>query len=299
MFEAFFAGTIRRKMDRSMKIVDIKIHSIAIADPPLRSSYGLHAAYALRTIIELVSEDGIRGVSETHGGESIAQALQAMRSEVVGNDAYRLSGKLVAMIERPLPASSLERSQIFLLPGENPFDVSQRLYSGVEIACLDLIGKSVGKPVCDLLGGRVRDSVPFSAYVFYKHSGGGGEGSDARRDEYGEALNPEPLVAQARQMMARYGFRDIKFKAGVLDPEVEIESVRQLCVAFGPTVPVRMDPNCAWSVETSVRVGKALRQEFGDGGYLEDPTATLEGMSQVRRLLLDAGISTPLASNVA
>jgi len=164
-----------------------------------------------------------------------------------------------------------------------------------------LIGKSVQQPVCDLLGGRVRDAVPFSAYLFFKHSGGGGEGADTRRDEdeYGEVLTPQALLAQARQMTAKYGFRDIKLKAGVLDPATEIESVRQLRAAFGTSVPIRMDPNCAWSVETSVRVGQTLAEELSGSGYLEDPTATMEGMAQVRRKLKAAGVNTPLASNVA
>jgi glucarate dehydratase len=282
-----------------MQIVEMRAHSIAIADPPLRSSYGLHAPYALRTILELISEDGVTGISETHGGDAIAEGFEAMRSTIVGSSAYRLAGSLISMIEGEPQGTSLERSQTFYVPGENPLDASRRLYSAVEIASLDLIGRSLGQPVCDLLGGRVRDAVPFSAYVFYKHSGGGGEGADARADEYGEALTPQGLVAQARQMIANYGFRDIKFKAGVLDPEIEIETVRQLRGAFGPGVPVRMDPNCAWSVDTSVCVGKTLAQELNQGGYLEDPTATMEGMAKVRRELLDQGIDVPLASNVA
>ena len=282
-----------------MQIVEMHVHSIAIADPPLRSSYGLHAPYALRTIIELSSEDGVTGISETHGGDDVAQGFKAMRSHIVGSNAYRLAAKLIPMIEGEPKGTNLERSQTFHVPGENPFDASQRLYSAVEIACLDLIGKSLGQPVCDLLGGRVRDAIPFSAYLFYKHAGGGGEDSDARADEYGEALTPQGLVAQASQMIAKYGFRDIKFKAGVLDPEIEMESVCQLRAAFGPGVPVRMDPNCAWSVETSVCVGKTLAAELNHGGYLEDPTASMEGMAAVRSQLLGAGIETPLASNVA
>src|SRR5215472_12408092 len=162
-----------------MQIVKIEVHSIAIADPPLRSSYGLHAPYALRTIIELTSEDGVTGISETHGGDAIAQGLEAMRSQIVGCNASRLAAKLIPMIEGEPKGTSLERSQTFSVPGENPFDASQRLYSAVEIASLDLIGKSLGQPVCDLLGGRMRDAVPFSAYLFYKHAGGGGEDSDA------------------------------------------------------------------------------------------------------------------------
>ena len=53
-----------------------------------------------------------------------------------------------------------------------------RTFAAIEVACLDLIGKSIGVPVCDLIGGRVREKVPFSAYPFYKHAGGGGEGDD-------------------------------------------------------------------------------------------------------------------------
>ncbi len=280
-----------------MRIHELKIHSIAIADPPLRSSYGLHAPYALRTILELKSEDGIVGLSETHGGDTLAQQFEAMRPCVEGADAWRLAGSLLSMIE---PAgSSFDRSQTYHVPGENPLDANERMYSALEIACLDLIGKSVGQPVCDLLGGRARDEVPFSAYGFYKHGGGGGEGDDAREDEYGEALSPESMVKQIRQMIATYGFREVKLKAGVLDPEAEVETIRQLRRELGAEVPLRLDPNCAWSVQTSLQVGRALVRELDNGGYLEDPTAGLDGMAAVRRELRQGGVETPLASNVA
>jgi len=279
-----------------MRVIDLRVHSIAIADPPLRSSYGLHAPYALRTILELESEDGAVGISETHGGDAIAQGFQDLREQLVGADAYHLAGKLLPMIDA---SAAGDRSQTYRLPGENPLDAAARLYSAIEIACLDLIGKSVGKPVCDLLGGRARSEVRFSAYPFYKHAGGGGEGDDVRPDEYGEALTPKQLVGQVKQMFAKYGFREIKFKAGVLEPMEEIETVRQLRAEFGPKVPIRLDPNCAWSVATSVEIGKALREELGNGGYLEDPTANISGMAEVRKKLLAAGVRTPLASNVA
>ena len=280
-----------------MRIHDLKIHSIAMADPPLRSSYGLHAPYALRTVIELRSEDGVTGIAETHGGEAIARGFETLRPRIVGADAWRLCAALLPMIDAS--GTSLERSQTFVPPGENPLDANARFYSAIEIACLDLIGKSLGEPACDLLGGRARDEVPFSAYAFYKHAGGGGEDDDARPDEYGEALSPDALVAQVKQMIAKYGFRDVKLKAGVLDPEDEIETIRRLRAELGPEPPLRIDPNCAWSVETSVHVGESLVRELDHGGYLEDPAPGLDGMAEVRRRLQARGIETPLASNVA
>ncbi len=280
-----------------MKIKDLRVHSIAIADPPLRSSYGLHAPYALRNIVELESEDGIVGIAETYGGEGPADALRKIAPDVVGKDAYRLTGDLLDVAEGEGGGS--ERSHVMSTPGENPLDAGPRTYSAIETASLDLIGRSVGVPVCDLLGGRVRDEVPFSAYAFYKHGGGGGEGSDAREDKYGECLTPASIVQQVRSMVDEYGFRDVKLKGGVLDPEQEIETVQQLRQEFGPAVPQRIDPNSAWTVETSVRVGEALREELTGGGYLEDPTAGIDGMAQARAALLGKGIDTPLASNVA
>ncbi|HEX7959539.1 MAG TPA: hypothetical protein VF493_06450, partial [Terriglobales bacterium] len=161
-----------------MRITDLRVHSIAIADPPLRSSYGLHSPYALRTILELESDDRVIGISETHGGDAIAAGFESLRSRIIGADPYSLCGSLLPMIEADAQGTSLDRSQTYHVPGENPLDAAARLYSALEIACLDLIGKSVGKPVCDLLGGRARNEVPFSAYLFYKHAGGGGEGND-------------------------------------------------------------------------------------------------------------------------
>src|SRR6266702_1753431 len=264
-----------------MQIAELRIHPIAIADPPLRSSYGLHAPYALRAIVELESDDGVIGISETYGGDAQVRQLEALRPQLVGANPYRLTGALWPMVEDR--AGGEARSQTWLVPGENALDALTRAYAAIEVACLDLIGKTVGEPVCDLIGGRVRDEVPFSAYPFYKHAGGGGEGIDAREDEYGEALSPEAIVGQVQKMIAQYGFGSIKFKGGVLDPAVEIETIKQLYRTFGPKVPLRIDPNCAWTVETSVRVGRALAEELGRGGYLEDATGQQCRRDQLRR----------------
>jgi glucarate dehydratase len=94
-------------------------------------------------------------------------------------------------------------------------------------------------------------------------------------------------------------FKEIKLKGGVLDLQVEIDSIRALRREFGTNVPFRIDPNCAWSIDTSVHVGEALKEELSGGGYLEDSCAGLDGMSAERKRLADRGIRTPLASNVA
>lgn len=116
----------------------------------------------------------------------------------------------------------------------------------------------------DLLGGAVRDEVPFSAYLFYKWAAHPGH----QPDSWGEALCPEQIVAQARTMVDRYGFTALKLKGGVFPPDQEADAIRALRTAF-PHLPLRLDPNAAWTPETAVRIGAEL-----DGvlEYLEDPT---------------------------
>jgi glucarate dehydratase len=284
-----------------MKIKELRLHPQAIADGPLRSSYGLHAPYALRTIVELVTTDGITGISETYGGDKPLAALESLRPRVVGMSPFDLT-RLWQDLHRGVDATpdpSGARSQTMLVPGENPLDEASRSFAAIEVACLDAIGQAVNQPLCDLTGGRAREAAPFSAYLFYKHAGGGGMGDDARDDKYGECLSPETIVEQCKRFVAEYGFEEIKLKAGVLAPEAEIETIKALRRHFGPKYPLRIDPNCAWSVDTSVKIGLALAEELSGGGYLEDPCAGLAGMAEVRKRLLAEGVGTLFASNVA
>ena len=235
--------------------------------------------------------------SARRGGDVAAQ-FTALRDRLIGQDAFTLMASLLPMID-PAAAPAGDRSQTYSVPGENPLDTGNRLFSAIELACLDLMAAPSAGPSAICSVAVPTSSVPFSAYLFYKHAGGGGEGDDERADECGEGLTPEAMVRQARQMCETYGFREIKLKAGVLDPAVEVDTIKALHAAFGDAVPLRIDPNCAWSVPTSIDVGRALYRELGRGGYLEDPCAGMDGMAAVRKALLDAGEDTPLASNVA
>ena len=149
-----------------MIIKEFKVHQIAIADPPLRSSYGLHAPYALRTILELKSDDGIIGITETYGGEAPARALEQLRSQIVGANPYRLTGFLSPMVGGKGGGDA--RSQTFLVPGENPLDETTRTYAAIEVACLDLIGKSAGPASARFIPAK-NDQVRGGAICLFRH----------------------------------------------------------------------------------------------------------------------------------
>jgi len=128
--------------------------------------------------------------------------------------------------------------------------------------------------------------VPFSAYLFYKWAGHPG----AQPDAYGEALDPDGIVAQAKSMVDGYGFTALKLKGGVFPPDEEIAAIQALRDAF-PEHSLRLDPNAAWTPGTALTIAKEL-----DGvlEYLEDPTPGIEGMAEVSR----HGPLMPLATNM-
>lgn len=240
-----------------MRIVEMKLTPVAVPDPPLRNSWGIHEPHFVRVIIQLRTDDGLVGLGEAPGGGAMTGALEAARPLVVGMDPWQLEPLRIAL--------------------RNP-----RLFSALEEACLDLIGKSTGRPVSDLLGGAVRRRVPYAAYLFYKETGD---------DEWGEVLSPEAMVGLAERWVERWGFRCLKVKGGVLHPRDEIETMRLLRRRFGPTMGLRIDPNAVWSVETSRRVAHELADV--DLEYLEDPCAGITGMAAVA-----SSTYTPLSTNM-
>ena len=281
-----------------MKITDMIVTPVAIADAPLRNSIGIHEPYVNRIIVELVGEDGHSGFGEAAYSTRTFDDLHSLRNDIIGMDAGNPNAiyqVVSARLSHPDETNLDPILKNFDLTPRRTNSALPRTFSPIEVAALDLTGHALGVPVAELLGGRVRDAAPFSAYLFYKHAGGGGEGDDAREDIYGEAMTPEAIVAQAKQMIGEYGFKSIKFKGGVLPPDDEIAAVRAMREAFGPTMPIRIDPNCAWSVDTSIYVGTELA---GTLEYFEDPAGSIDGMAAVRAGLLAKGIDMPLATNM-
>ncbi|MFE6619810.1 glucarate dehydratase family protein [Streptomyces sp. NPDC057740] len=259
------------------RVRELIVTPIAFRDPPLLNSNGVHEPLALRVILQLVLEDGTVGLGESPGGVARLERLQAAAKVVVGMDVFDTTAVTAAIDAALLPTvpSSHERGWTT---------------SAVEVACLDAQGKLLDRPVSDLLGGKVRDAVPFAAYLFYKWAEHPAlDGRVAVGDDWGEALDPAGIVEQARLMQQRYGFESFKLKGGVFPPDEEIAAIRALAEAF-PGQPLRLDPNTAWTVGTSRYVAREL-----DGvlEYLEDPTATIPGMAEVAK---DSPL--PLATNM-
>ncbi|WP_210439078.1 glucarate dehydratase family protein [Nocardioides xinjiangensis] len=265
------------------RISRVVVTPVAFEDPPLLNVVGVHQPYALRAILELHTDSGLLGLGETYADETHLARLQAVAAALPGHDPYDLHG-LRRLVTDVLGRETGGGGASFggMLDVGSAVDT---VCSPFEVACLDLQGRATGVPVSDLLGGAVRERVPFSGYLFYKWAGHPGRPDDA----WGEALTPDQVVAQAHRMVDGWGFGSLKLKGGVLPPEEECAAVEALRDAF-PDLPLRLDPNGAWTVETSVAVADRLT---GVVEYLEDPTPGIEGMAAVA-----ARTDVPLATNM-
>jgi glucarate dehydratase len=250
-----------------VKIVDIRATTVAVPlEAPLRHAGGAHWGRFIRTIVEVETDSGVVGLGELGGGgESAEAAVRGLIPYLRGHDPLQLEQLRWKIMN---PTASLYNNRL-------------QVHAAIEMACLDAAGKHLGIRACDLLGGAVRESVPFATYLFYRlpdgRTGAGGE------------TTPDEIVAHARQLVARHGFKAHKLKGGVFPPDHDVAVMHALAEAF-PGDGLRLDPNAAWSVEQAIRVGKAIEPLNND--YFEDPTWGLEGMRRVRQF-----VRIPTATN--
>ena len=137
------------------RIKELRVIPLAVTDPPLLNSVGVHAPYALRTVIELITDDNISGISEIPGNIEINALLEKSRELILGADPFQLNKIRADIFDRHSGSETDNR-------GDNPWDSRKlvHVYSAIEVACLDIQGKICGRPVVDLLGGMCRESVP-------------------------------------------------------------------------------------------------------------------------------------------
>ncbi|MCC7235899.1 MAG: mandelate racemase [Bryobacterales bacterium] len=250
-----------------MKIVDLRATTVSVPlEAPLRHANGCHWGRFVRTIIEVVTDNGLVGLGEMGGGgESAEAAIAALKPYVAGHDPARLE-QLRFLIANPTASLYNNRTQ---------------LMAALEFACLDVLGQAWGVPVCDILGGRLRDRIPFASYLFFRYP--------HPKSGAGEVRTADQLVTHAAELKRRYGFRTHKLKAGVFPQEYELDLYRALAASL-PGDSFRFDPNAVWSAEQAIRFGQAIEDIRND--YLEDPVYGMNGMRRTREM-----VRVPLATN--
>jgi L-alanine-DL-glutamate epimerase-like enolase superfamily enzyme len=192
------------------------------------------------------TEDGVVGY-----GETICEAPGPV-AEIGLLMARQLVGRSVADVESILRSIWTEGRW------KTTPQFTQFIVSGIETACWDALGRTLGVPSRTFFGGQVQESISTFAFL---------QGDDA-----------ETLAAHARQLPDHEVYY---LKVGrPRDDDAVVAAVRD---AIGPDKLLRIDPNEAWDAATAV--DRIRRLALHDLDWVEQPVPhwDIAGLAHVRR----------------
>ncbi len=247
-----------------MKIKEIQILDLDLVPVvPLVVSYGTFA-FLEYVLIKIEADDGTIGYGEGAPdfevtGEtraSVKTALNTLSGELVGKDPFDIEAIMVAALKRA-PASPTA-------------------WAALDMALFDLMGKAVGLPAYQLLGGRSRGSIAFYPVI---------------------PLDEPAVMAGYADGFYRGGFREMKIKLGTT-PEEDAERVRLICDA-APKARLSLDINQGWK-DAPTAIGALEMIKGRPIKWVEQPTAAanLPALAEVRRhssfpIMVDEGCLSP------
>jgi glucarate dehydratase len=247
----------------SVRIADIRVHVVNVPFRKVFASTFQTRRGTTRVVVRVRTDDGLEGLGESMRGRIVAQLVERHKPLVIGTDAFDIE---------PL----LEKLKTL------------RFYYGyagyaavaaIEMACWDLVGKSLGVPIAKLLGGHVRNRVPAGAVLT----------RGALPDTVQQKDIPAALADEAQRMLDESQFRALKLK-GSFDAEADVAIMQTLRRAH-PDVKLRIDPSGVWTTHQAIWAG--MRMEPLDLEYVEDACTGLESMAAVRQK-----IRIPLCTNM-
>ena len=232
--------------------------------------------------VKLITDGGVEGIGEVYCLPFHPRAVEAMiadvcERQVIGSDPFRIED-----LWRRVYGSGYS---------QRPDPSLMGVLSGIEMACWDIVGKELGRPVYDLLGGKVHERLRSYTYLYPK------PGED--EEVY---LDPDLAAERACEYQAQ-GFTAVKFDpAGpysIYDPrQLSLEALER-CEVFAKRLREAVGTSCDLLFGThgqmtpagAIRLAKRL--EPYDPLWFEEPTPPEmpEAMGQVAR-----ATSIPVAS---
>ena len=250
-----------------MKITEVTVHPVAPLGSLELGGPGLRLGWVF---VEVHTDEGVIGVGEcsswpSRGDVIISHIVQTVRDFLVGRDPAHIEA-----IWRDL------FGRYTYLGNRGPVTT---VISGIDQALWDIKGKVLDRPVYDLLGGPVRDSLPL-----YTHPWGetideiAQRGRTLTEDGY-EALKFDPFLEMATEHF-RYLGGHIS-RRGIRGGVEMTAAVRE---AVAPDVEILIDAHGNFNVATAVQCMRAL-QPF-DITWFEEPVPpeSLDALRQVRTL---------------
>ena len=180
---------------------------------------------------------------------------------MIGRDPRDITGDLGDLYNGSRAHYAAREGRTFPTIGRRGLTLSA--ISGIDIACWDLLGRSLGQPVWRLLGGRYRDRDP------RLRERGLGAGR-RHRQAAGPVRRARPPRGEAAGGPSR---------KSVDDSAARVREVRE---TLGPDVGIMVDAHGTWSVRQAQRFARKVEDD--DLGWLEEPVSpdNLEGQAEVR-----------------
>jgi L-alanine-DL-glutamate epimerase-like enolase superfamily enzyme len=243
-----------------MEITDVSAITVAI---PLRS---------------LDSELGLRPYVTNHGQ---VDTMERVLVRVDTDEGLSGWGEMRTFLSPRATESVLEDGIAPLIKGQSPFEIErlrrqvfieytnvELFFAAVETACWDIIGKSLGKPIYELLGGA---TAPQQTTARNADAMDRGPATD-REQEFAFCLgilSPEKSRLKAREALDA-GFSVLKTKAG-RDWQQDVARIEAMHDEVNGQLEFRIDPNQGWSLDQAVRVGAELERSGIYLQYIEQP----------------------------
>jgi len=252
-----------------MKIASLRTTIVSVPTVrPCAWSRGTGVGFT-RTILELETDRGLVGLGECEG----ASAAELIRS--------RLARKLNGVAVDDLDAARQICHIGFADYGSLSDKVTAKAFAAIEMAMLDAAGKAHGLPVYRLLGGATRPQARFGAYGYTFHLPTAG----LREQDV-----PAAMARFAADAIARTGAAIFEFKVGRFSPETDIETIREVRRAVGPSVALGVDANQAYEMDRARRVMRAVADCHLD--WFEEPVESFDDLASLR-----ARFDVPLSSH--
>ena len=222
---------------------------------PYRFSYGSTGSLT-KTVIELLTEDGVTGLGECADGDRASDAAR-MAERLLGRDLRDIG-----------PARQACVPGMGYTPWGN-VTAARRVFAGIEMAMWDARAKTEGQPLHRLLGGAVRTEIPLTEYFSYRLPGA---------DEPGEA-SPAQIARYCARMIEQHDARIFEGKVGTVGLAEELRMVAEVRAAIGER-PLQLDANGVWTLPTAREaLGKLM--DF-DISWFEEPCESYAEMAALR-----------------
>ena len=229
-------------------------------------------------LVELDETLGIGPYVTNHGQ---VDSMERVLVRVETNEGISGWGEMRTFLSPAATESIIEDGIGPLIEGQSPFETErlrrqvfieytniELFFSAVETACWDIVGKSLNKPVFELLGGA---TAPYQTTAVNADAGDRESATD-RDVEFAFCLgilSPAESRAKAREAVDA-GFSVLKTKAG-RDWKQDVARIKAMNDEVDGKLEFRLDPNQGWSLDQAVRVGAALEDAGIYLQYMEQP----------------------------